>query len=84
MNIHEFARAHKHFFWSTRNYDGLNNEAVVEATLNYGDMDDIKELIAILGMKETARIFREQTSRARTNYQANVAHYFKLYFQKYA
>ena len=84
MNISDFVRKKKHLFWSTKNYDGLSKEAVVEGVLNYGDMDDVRELVALLGMKEVAKIFYENTNRARVNYRPEVVNYFQLYFQKYA
>ncbi|TSC62818.1 MAG: Uncharacterized protein G01um101448_363 [Parcubacteria group bacterium Gr01-1014_48] len=86
MTISDFVRQRKYLFWSTRNYDGLSKEAIVEAVLNYGDMKDVREMISILGMQETAKIFHAQTNpnRARINYRADVKNYFKLYFEKYA
>ncbi len=84
MSIGDFVRKRKYLFWSTKNYDGLSNEAVVEGVLNYGDMNDVRELIALLGMQEVARIFRENTNRVRINYRPEVVNYFQLYFQKYA
>ncbi len=84
MIIGDFVKKRKHLFWSTKNYDGLSNDAVVEGVLNYGDMNDVRELIALLGIQEVARIFRENTNRARINYRPEVVNYFQLYFQKYA
>lgn len=84
MTIGDFAKQRKYLFWSTKNYDGLSKEAVVEAVLNYGDMNDVRELIALLGMQEVAKTFRAQTNRTRVNYDPKVAHYFSLFFQKYA
>lgn len=77
-------RKRKHLFWSTKNYDGLSNGAVVEGILNYGDMNDVRELISLLGIQEVARVFRDNTNRARVNYRPEVINYFQLYFQKYA
>lgn len=84
MQLSDFVRKRKYLFWSTKNYDGLSKEAVVEAVLNYGDMNDVRELISILGMRETADIFRKQTNRSRVNYRPEIRNYFELYFQKYA
>jgi len=84
MTIGDFVKKRKHLFWSTKNYDGLSKEAVVEGVLNYGDMNDVRELIALLGIQEVAKIFRENTNRARINYRPEVVNYFQLYFQKYA
>lgn len=84
MTLGDFVRKRKHLFWSTKNYDGLSNAAVVEGILNYGDMNDVRELISVLGIQEVAKIFRENTNRARINYRPEVKNYFQLYFQKYA
>lgn len=81
----DFVRQRKALFWSTKNYDGLSKAAVVEGILNYGDMDDVRELIKLLGIKETAKIFREHTTnRMRINYRPEIVHYFRLFFNKYA
>lgn len=84
MTTGDFVRKRKYLFWSTKNYDGLSKEAIVEAILNYGDMNDVRELIALLGMQEVAKIFRENTNRPRINYRPEVKNYFQLYFKKYA
>lgn len=84
MNIGDFVKKRKHLFWSTKNYNGLSNGAIVEGVLNYGDMNDVRELIALLGMQEVAKIFHENTNRARVNYDKKIVNYFSLYFQKYA
>ena len=83
--INEFAKKRKYLFWSTKNIDALNAEAIVEAILNYGDWDDVQGLIAILGIKEVARIFRSQTTnRFRINYDRKIVNYFRMFFKKYA
>lgn len=84
MTIGDFVRKRKYLFWSTKNYDGLSNEAVVEGILNYGGMNDVRELISLLGIKEVAEIFHKQTNRPRINYRPEIVNYFRLYFQKYA
>ena len=84
MTVGDFVKKRKHLFWSTRNYNGLSTGAVVEAVLNYGDMDDVRALIALLGIREVARIFYEHTNRPRVNYDPKIIHYFSLFFQKYA
>lgn len=87
MTIGNFVRKRKYLFWSTKNYDGLSNEAVVEGILNYGDMDDVKELISLLGMQEVSKIFHEKSKKSkmgRQNYRPEIINYFNLYFNKYA
>ena len=84
MTIGEFVKKRKYLFWSTKNYDGLSQEAVVEAILNYGNMNDVRELIFLLGIRRVAGIFYKQIHRKRINYDPKIVNYFSLYFQKYA
>jgi len=84
MNIGDFVRKRKYLFWSTKNYDGLSKSAVVEGVLNYGDMDDVRELIALLGVQEVAEIFYKNTNRPRINYDPKIVNYFSMFFKKYA
>lgn len=85
MTVNEFAKKKSYLFWSTRDFEHLSKEAIVEGVLNYGDFDDVKKLISILGIKETAAIFRKQTTRRkRINYRPEIKNYFQLYFKKYA
>lgn len=85
MDIADFVRKKKHLFWSTKNYAGLSKAAVVEGVLNYGDMNDVRELIALLGVQEVSKIFYKHTiHRARTNYRPEIVNYFQLYFRKHA
>lgn len=84
MTIGEFAKKKKYLFWSTKNYDRLSEGVIVETILNYGDMNDVRELISLLGIQRIAKIFHDQTARARINYRPEVKNYFELYFRKYA
>lgn len=87
MTVEDFVKKRKYLFWSTKNYAGLSKEAVVEAILNYGSMDDVRELISLLGIKEVAKIFREKSKKSkvgRQNYFPKIINYFSLYFRKYA
>lgn len=86
MTIHDFIKKRKYLIWYTNNYDKLPAESIVEATLNYGNWNDVLTLIKILGIKKVAKIFFAQTNsrRMRINYRPEVAHYFKLYFNRYA
>ncbi len=86
MTINDFIKKRPYLIWYTKNYDGLDKEAIVEAVLNYGNWDDVQGLIKIMGIKQVARVFHAQTrpSRMRINYHPQTAHFFKLYFNKHA
>lgn len=87
MNIHEFIKKRKHLIWWVKDHDSLKKESIVEATLNYGDWDDVQTLISILGIQEVARIFRERSKPSkigRQNYNKKTKNYFSLYFDAHA
>lgn len=85
--LSEFIRKRPYLIWYSKDYEGLGAESIVEATLNYGDWNDVQQLIKILGMKRVAKIFREKSKPSkigRQNYDPKIKHYFRLYFNAYA
>jgi len=84
MTIQQFIQKKPYLVWYVQNPEKLSDEAVVEAVINYGDFDDVKKIIKILGMKKTAQIFNKKNSQKRNNFHPAVANYFKLFFKKYA
>ena len=84
MTIHEFIKKRRYLVWYVKDLDNLSEESIVEHVLNYGDWDDVQEMIKILGIKKVAKIFREKSALPRSNYRPEIKHYFQLYFGKYA
>jgi len=82
--LRDFIAARPHLIWYSKDYDRMDEDAIVEATLNYGNWKDVQELIRILGIDTVAAIFKMQASRPRKNYRPEVLNYFSLYFDKYA
>lgn len=72
-------------FWSVspEKIEDLPLESLVEAVLNYGNMEQLRELFSEVGEERVAAIFREQIKRARKVYLPMVENYFRLYFDKY-
>lgn len=87
MTIHDFIKKRKYLIWWVKDYGKLSPESIVEATLNYGDWDDVQKLIKIMGIKKVASIFRRKSKKSamgRTNYPEKTKHFFTLYFNKHA
>jgi hypothetical protein len=84
MTIHDFIKARPYLIWYVKDYDALNAEAIVEATLNYGDWNDVQTLIGILGMERTAEVFRKEAAKQRCNIHPKTKHFFTRYFAKHA
>jgi hypothetical protein len=87
MDIHEFIKKRPYLVWYVKDLNKLDEASIVEHVLNYGDWDDVQGMIKILGIKKTAKIFREKSTPdkfGRQNYRPEIKHYFNLYFDKYA
>jgi len=84
MSLINFIKKRPYLIWYTKDFKNLSSEAITEAVLNYGDFDDVKKLISILGLKKTAAIFRKQLKQKRCNYRPEIENYFQFYFNKYA
>lgn len=84
--IKAFIRKHSSLFWyiPEDKKEDINEEVLVEFILNYGTMEDVKELFRILGIKEAAQAFYKATGRKKLNYYPEVYNYFDLFFKKYA
>jgi len=67
--------------------DTVSDELLVEMVLNYGSMDDIRDLFAVMDIKNVAMIFFNsinKSERRKGNYQELVLNYFTLFFNRYA
>lgn len=84
MTIHEFIKKRPYLIWYVKNLDRLSEESIVEHVLNYGDWDDVQEMLKILGIKKAAKIFRAKSKQKRSNYRPEIKNYFQLYFNEYA
>ena len=55
--LYDFILERKHLIWYVKDYRALNEEAIVEATLNYGNWRDFQKIIHIMGIERVATIF---------------------------
>ena len=84
MTIKDFIKKKPYLIWHVNDLNNLSERAIVESVLNYGDFDDVKKIISILGIKKVARIFNKQLKQRRVNYDLKTINYFRLYFKKHA
>ena len=79
--------AHRGLFWSVSDAQiaRISDTLLVETILNYGNLEDVKALFALLDTQEVARILRTTTTaRSRHNYFPEVLNFFNLYFNRHA
>jgi hypothetical protein len=86
MTRAEFIEKNKHLFWyiNPNKLQNISNEVLVEFIFNYGQWEDVKELVKILGFKELKRVFDETQERNINNYFPEMYNYLKLIVKKYA
>lgn len=84
MEINEFINRRPYLFWYIKNHQNLSDNSIVENVINYGNFDDFKLMIKIIGQKKVRDIFLKQIENKRNNYRPEIINYFKLYFTKYA
>jgi hypothetical protein len=86
-SIEQYIEKRKSLFWSvgdSRKKD-ISETLLVETILNYGTLEDARELIALLGLSHVATIFFSNTeNKTRHNYFPEVENYFRLYFKRHA
>lgn len=81
-----FIHKHSELFWFTPEdkKTEVSDEVLVETILNYGSWATVRELLEMMGLARVASIFARQIKRERHNYFAEIAHFFRLYFNKHA
>jgi len=88
-DIKAFIHEHSSLFWYTPadQKENISEEFLVETILNYGDMKAVKQLLQLIGLKETAHIFSDtiqQSDRRKGNYHELTINFFTLFFKRYA
>ena len=87
--IQNFIIEHSDLFWYTpeEQKKNISKEVLVETILNYGDILAVKQLIKLLGINESARIFFDsinKSDRRKGNYHELTLNFFTLFFNRYA
>lgn len=68
--IKEFIHKHSNLFWYTPGdkKEDISPELLVETILNYGNMDEVRDLIKVMGIKKTSQVFFSAKGRKKLNY----------------
>ena len=87
--VKQFIDAHQYLFWYSPapKSETVSDELLVEMVLNYGNMNEVKGLFTVLGIKNVAKIFFDtinKSERRKENYFELTLNYFTLFFNRYA
>ena len=82
----QFIEKHRGKFWYTPESAKreIGDDLLVETTLNYGTLDDFRELRDILTPQRMAKVFFSATGRKAGNYYPEIRHFFSLVLKRYA
>jgi hypothetical protein len=83
----QYIEQRRGLFWSVGGdqLDQISDELLVENILNYGTLEDVRELISLLGLQQVAFLFsKTYKNRPRHNYFPQVANFFDIYFTRHA
>lgn len=78
-----YIKSKPYLAWSTSNYNNLSPQIIVENIFNYGNWEDFQYIKNLFGIKETDKLFKEISSKKRTNLKPQTINYFTKYFNKY-
>ena len=81
-----FIDKHRDMFWHTPESlkHEIDDELLVETILNYGTLDDFRELKAIMTPRRLAKVFFSAAGRKTGNYYPEIRHFFSMVLKPYA
>ena len=84
--IKQFILEHRNLFWYSPEdkKEEISNELLIETIFNYGDLNDIRQLINILGMEQLSKVFYSLSGRKKLNYYPEIYHFFSILIKRYA
>lgn len=84
--IKKFIREHSSLFWYTPEdkKEEISNELLVETTFNYGNINDVKKLIDIMGIDKLSEVFSGLHGRKKLNFYPEMYNFFSMLIKRYA
>ena len=85
----EYIQKHSSLFWYTpkEKLADISDSFLVETILNYGSLEDVKELFQVIGLNHAAKVFFntiDMSERRKNNYHELVLNFFTLLFNQHA
>lgn len=86
MERNDIIKRHANLFWYTpeAKKEEISDALLVETILNYGTLDDYRELVAALTPERVAEVFFGATERQKQNYYPEIYHFFSIVLAPYA
>ncbi len=77
-DLKRFIESKSNLFWYIPNdkKEDISNELLLETILNYGTLDDIRELFNIIGIEQASKIFNGLQGRKKNNIYPEIYNFF--------
>lgn len=84
--IKKIIREHSSLFWYTPEdkKEEISNELLVETIFNYGNINDVKKLIDIMGIDKLSEVFAGLHGRKKLNFYPEMYNFFSMLIKRYA
>ena len=84
-DIKHFIRERSNLFWyiPANKKEEISHELLVETIFNYGDLNDVRQLIMIMGIEQLSDIFSGIKGRKKLNYYPEMYHFYSVLINKY-
>lgn len=76
----KLVKSREALWWWIKDKRTLTLDEIVEGILARGDLDDVLQLLDVVGYDRVRKIFLRQISRSRHNYRPQTVNLFTLYF----
>ena len=77
--LQKFAQDHRFYWWWVADVTKLSESSLIEGTLNFGDFEDKKEIIELIGPQKVKKEFHRMVTMPRSNIRPEVASYWTAY-----
>ncbi|MBP7786017.1 hypothetical protein KA062_02050, partial [Patescibacteria group bacterium] len=67
IKVRNYLKLKPYLVWSTKNYEDLSPDFIVESILNYGDWNDFLFIKDLFGIKNLSQIFENISKKRRVN-----------------
>ena len=86
MTRDELIDKNKYLFWyiPDEQKHSVSDSLLVETLLNEGSLDDYRDLVAVMGKDNVAKVFFSLKGRQKANYYPEIYHFFTLVLSSHA
>ncbi len=82
MRASDIIKNKPYLAWYVKDPEKMSERSILEHILNYGNWEDVQEIINTLELQKCRRLFYKSLKNKRNNYSDEIKAYFIRYFAK--